>query len=62
MKTYNINGKVFESFEDVVRWAWNEHKLELFGENEMGEIAKQELCKELELIDIEFKQLEKEQK
>jgi hypothetical protein len=44
---YKVGTKVFDSFEDVIAWAWNEYKIDFCSVQEISEVEKQEACDEL---------------
>lgn len=45
---YTVLSKTFATFEEVVSWAWNEHKIDAHFTDVMDEDDKQQACKELE--------------
>jgi hypothetical protein len=49
-QVYKVNGITFHSFEDVVRYAWDELKMELDPRIEDEEINEEEAIKELNRI------------
>ena len=45
---YRVKDTEFDTFEEVILWAWNTHKLDFTFEDKMTEEKKQEACKDLE--------------
>lgn len=44
---YQVNDKVFETFDEVVTWAWNEHKIDFNSEEDLTVGQKLEACQQL---------------
>ena len=44
---YEVDGKTFNSFDDVIAYAWNTYKISYEAEGELNEEEKQAACKEL---------------
>ena len=52
---YKVGNKEFNTFEEVVTWAWNEYKIEFYDhDNDMGEIDKECACAQLGAVIFEL--------
>jgi hypothetical protein len=48
MSKYKVLGKEFDTYEDVVKWAWNTHKIDEGMDEPTTEEEKQDACNDLE--------------
>lgn len=47
---YKVGNTEFATFDDVVSWAWNTYKIEVWFEDDGAEIRRLQACEELNTL------------